>query len=132
MKRSMCPYLLPKSRQSLDGQDLSPICLHGKQETRPNGFAVEKNGAAAAYSLLATQMRPSKPKMVAQEVSQRQTRLDNVLVLFAVDGQLNRTLCDHLIFRSNRSSRSNSSNGSKTIWTRELLAPDDLQHSVRT
>src|SRR5678815_3350726 len=99
--------------QPLDGQDLCAVCLHGEEETRSNGLAIEKNRAATADSLLAAQMSAGKSKMVAQEVSQRQTRLHESFTLFAVNGHLNRTLCDHLIFRSNRSSRSNSSSGSK-------------------
>ena len=84
-----------QSRQPLDGQDLSSVCLHGEEETRPNGLAVEKNRAAAADSLLAAQMSSGEPKMVAQEVSQRQTRLHKSFTLFTVDGQLNGKLCHH-------------------------------------
>ena len=89
-----------QSRQPLDGQDLSSVCLHGEEETRANGLAVEKNGAAAADSLLAAQMSSGKPKMVAQEVSQRQTRLHKPFTLFAVDGQLYGKLAINLIFET--------------------------------
>ena len=84
-----------QSRQPFDGQDLSSVCLHGKQQTRPNSLAVEKNRAAAADPLFAAQMSAGKPKMVAQEVSQRQTRLHESFTLFAVDRQLYGKLARH-------------------------------------
>jgi hypothetical protein len=77
--------LFRQSRQSFNGQDLSSVCLHSEEETRANGLAVEKHGATAANSLLATQVSPGKPEMIAQEVSQRQARLHNARARFAVD-----------------------------------------------
>jgi hypothetical protein len=83
--------------QSLDGQDLSSVCLNGEEETRADGFAIKENRAAATNSLLATQMDTGKPKMVAQEISQRQARLDKSFAMFTVDCQLYRMLYDDLI-----------------------------------
>jgi hypothetical protein len=40
-------------------------------------------------------MSPGKPKMVAQEISQRQTRLHKPVTLFAVDRQLYGKLASH-------------------------------------
>jgi hypothetical protein len=86
-----------QSRQPFDGQDSCTVCLHGEEETRPDGLAVEENGAAAADSLLAAQMSTGEPKMVAQEISQRQTRLHKSFTLFAVDRQRYGKLCNHLV-----------------------------------
>jgi hypothetical protein len=69
--------------------------LYGEEQTRTDALAVEQNSAAAADSLLAAQMSPGKPKMVAQEISQRQTRLHKPVTLFAVDGQLYGKLFSH-------------------------------------
>jgi hypothetical protein len=69
--------------------------LYGEEQTRTDALAVEQNSAAAADSLLAAQMSPGKSKMVAQEVSQRQTWLDKAFIWFAVDGQLNSKLASH-------------------------------------
>ena len=60
-----CLAIFRQSRQPLDGQDLSSICLHGEDQTRTDTLAVEQNGAAASDSLLAAQMSSGKPKMVA-------------------------------------------------------------------
>jgi hypothetical protein len=81
--------------QSLDGQDLSSVCLNGEEKTRADGFAIKENRAAATDSLLATQMRSGKPKMVAQEVSYRQAWLDNAGTRFTVDGQRYGKLARH-------------------------------------
>ncbi len=63
-------------RQSLDREDRCTVRLHGEEQTRTDGLAVKQNGAATAYSLFAAQMSPGQSKLVAQEISQRQSRLD--------------------------------------------------------
>src|SRR5262245_31167413 len=95
LNRMECLAILRQSHQPLDGQDLSSICLHGEEQTRTDALAVEQDGTTAADSLLAAEMSSGKPKMVAQEVSQRQTRLHKSVTLFAVDGQLYRKLFSH-------------------------------------
>src|SRR4030095_6931087 len=82
-------------RQSLDREDRCAVRLHGEQQTRTDGLALKHNSAAAAYSLFAAQMSPGQSELVAQEISQRQSRLDEALIAFFVDGDLDRALAAH-------------------------------------
>src|SRR5881396_2517785 len=84
-------------RQSLDREDRCTVRLHGEEQTRTDGLAVKQYSAAAADSLFAAEVSPGKPEMVAQEISQRQTRLDESLVLFAVDVDLDGVPCRHVL-----------------------------------
>src|SRR4030095_3403003 len=95
LNRMECLTIFRQSRQPLDGQDLSSVRLYGEEQTRTDALAVEQNSAAAADSLLAAQMSPREPQMVAQQISQRQTRLHKPVTLFAVDGQLYGKLFSH-------------------------------------
>src|SRR3954447_25822846 len=42
--------------QALDGLDPAAVDLHGIEETRPHGAAVEQDGAGTAYAVLASDM----------------------------------------------------------------------------
>jgi hypothetical protein len=97
LNRMQALAMFRQTGQSLDGQDLSSVCLNGEEKTRADSFPIKKDRAAAADSLLAAQMAPGKSKMVTQEVRQGQTGLHEPLMRFAVDGQLYRMLYDDLI-----------------------------------
>jgi hypothetical protein len=81
--------------QSFDGQNRRAVCLHGEKQAGTGGLAVKKNRTTAAYSLLAAQMSAGETKLIAQEISQRHTRLDEPRVGFAIDDDFNTAFSCH-------------------------------------
>src|SRR5579871_216548 len=73
-------------RQRLDGRHLAAIGLDGEHQARLDRLAVDQHGAVAAHALLATDMGPRQPELVAQKVGQVQARLDQPLLAPAVHG----------------------------------------------
>ncbi len=72
--------------QSLDGENLVAIGLHGEHQAGADRLSVEQDGARAAHAVLAADVRAGQTQLVAQEVAQQQARLDGPFILGAVDG----------------------------------------------
>src|SRR5829696_3515689 len=71
--------------QPLDRPELPAVRLHREHQARAHGLAVELDRAGAADALLATDLCPRQPGLVAYEVGQERARLDVALVFAAVD-----------------------------------------------
>ena len=69
--------------------------LHGEEQSRAHGFAVKKNGAAAAYPLFAADMSPGESEVIAEEISERQPWLDEPGISFIVHGHLDGAMGCH-------------------------------------
>ncbi len=72
-------------RQALDRRYLVAFGLDGKHQARPDGRAVEKDGAASAHAVLAADMCARQPEIVAQVVRQQPARILRRRVRNAVD-----------------------------------------------
>ena len=89
---------------ALDGLDLGAVRLHGEQQARADGDAVEPDGARAADAVLAPDVRPGQSERVAQEVGEQEPRLD----LFAVAPPVDRDV-DHVTRPTARSTSTRTS-----------------------
>ena len=83
-----CERAVP--REPLDRDDLCAVDLRGEQQARAHGDAVELHGARAADAVLAADVRPGEPELVAEEVGEEEPRLDVLAVAPAVDGHVDR------------------------------------------
>ncbi len=75
--------------QAFEGLHRSAVAHRGKQQARAGRKPVDQHGAGAAGAVLAAEMRRGETAALAQEVGERQARLDVVDDLHAVeiDGQ---------------------------------------------
>ena len=74
-----------RSRQSLDGRDFVALSLHGQHQARANRRAIEQDGAAAAHSVLAPDVRAGQAEVVADVVRQQPARIGRRGVVDTVD-----------------------------------------------
>src|SRR5437879_2287158 len=65
-------------RHALDCRDRASVGLNGKDETGAHGFAVQKHRAGAAHAVLATEVGSGEAAPLAQEIGEREARLDGV------------------------------------------------------
>ena len=80
----------PVAGEPLDRHDLAAVGLHGEQQARADGDAVEPDRARAADAVLAADVRPGQAERVPQEVGEEQPRLDLLAIAPAVDGDVDR------------------------------------------
>src|SRR5580704_5870283 len=78
-----------RSSNPLDGDDRGAVGLHREDGAGLHRLAVEIDGAGAAMGRLAADMRPGKAEMLAQEVDQKGSRLDQAFDRLAVDRHRN-------------------------------------------
>src|SRR5205807_4266205 len=71
--------------EALDGAHILAVCLDGEHQAGACAMAVDKDGAGAADAVLAAEMRAREAELVAQEIGEREARLDRALVRRAVD-----------------------------------------------
>src|SRR4051812_1835081 len=76
--------------QALYGGDHGSIAHHRIRDARTRRLTVDQNGAGAAYSLLATQMRAGKVHLLAQKVREMHSRLDGLHHLSPVHSEADR------------------------------------------
>ena len=81
------------------------VGLHGEQEARADGHAVEAHRARAADAVLAADVRAGKPEAVAEEVREQQARLDVLAVAAPVDGDLDLDHAAHSLRAARRRGR---------------------------
>ena len=77
---------LAAAREPLDRLELGSVDLHGEEEARAHGDAVEPHGARAADAVLATHVSPGEAERVPDEVGEQEPRLDRLTAKPAVDG----------------------------------------------
>ena len=67
--------------QALDRQHGAAVDLHGEEQAGAHALAVEQDVAVAAEAVLAGEVRAGEVELLAQEVGERQARLDERLAL---------------------------------------------------
>src|SRR5215208_626138 len=72
-------------RESLDGAERTAVRLNRKHQAGPHRFTVELDGAGAAHTLLAADLRARQPGRVPDEVRQERPRLDVAFIGLAID-----------------------------------------------
>src|SRR5262249_43290781 len=87
--------LVRRWRNTFNRQQLGRARLHRKHQAWARGASVKENGARAADPVLAAQMCTGEPELPADEVRERDTHLDLVLIALAVDNQANLALLAH-------------------------------------
>ena len=85
--------------EAFDGLELAPVRLHGEEEARAHGDAVQPHRARAADAVLAADVGTGEPERVAEKVGQEQPRLDELPRRDAVHGRRD---LDHAAFSSAR------------------------------
>ena len=75
--------------------DVHAIGLHGKDSTGLDRFAVQLNSARAAGSGVAANVRASHVEIFAQEVNEKQSRLNIGFVRLSID-RYGDVMCTHL------------------------------------
>jgi hypothetical protein len=88
--------------EPLDGPDRTAVGLDGKHETGPDGLAIDEDGAGPAHPMLAADMRPGLPAIVADDVTECASRFDRNRMIHAVDSQGDVDLVGHAAFSSAR------------------------------
>src|SRR6516162_4822325 len=73
--------------QALDRQQLSTLRLHREHQAGTRCFAVEQDRAGAAYPVLAADMGPGQPEILADKIDKQLAGLAAPLVALPVDGQ---------------------------------------------
>src|SRR5579875_588071 len=68
-----------------DRRNARPVGLHGEHRTALHRNAVDEDRACAAARRVATDVRPGQPQVLAEEVDEKQARLDLRGNLLAVD-----------------------------------------------
>jgi hypothetical protein len=81
----------PSAREPFDRLDLGAVSLNGEQKAGANRDAVEADRAGAAHSMLAADMRSGQADRVAQEIGEKEPRLDVLAVEPAVHGDDDRS-----------------------------------------
>src|SRR5207253_10265450 len=71
---------LAVSGQTLDGRHLGAVRLDGEHQAGANALAVHEHGAGAAHPVLAADMGPREPELVAEEVDEEPPRLERLVV----------------------------------------------------
>src|SRR5437868_5306378 len=71
--------------QALDRRHVVALGLHSQHQARPDGRAIEKDRAAAAHTVLATDMRPGQPEPMAEVVREEAARVAGGWMLDPVD-----------------------------------------------
>ena len=83
---------LAVGRKALDRRHLAVVRLHRKHQARARRVAVDQHRAGAAHAVLAAEMRAGEVEFVAQEIGERQPRIDHACVGLAVDRDPRRLL----------------------------------------
>src|ERR1700738_2333260 len=76
--------------ETLDGGDLRAIVHDGKRQARIDAPPLNEHGAGAALTLIAAFFRPSQLQMLAQQVKERRSRIENEGMTRPVGGQAQR------------------------------------------
>ena len=71
--------------EPFDGQQRAAIGLDGEHQAGANRFAIELNRAGATDAVLAPDVRPGQPRVMADEVREQSARLDIGLIAGPVD-----------------------------------------------
>src|SRR5712691_4141119 len=71
--------------EAFDGGDARPVGLHRQHRARFDRLPVDQHCAGATLTGVAANVGPSEPQCLAQEMNQKQTRLDLGALLHAVD-----------------------------------------------
>jgi hypothetical protein len=74
-------------QQAFDGDNVAPVRLCAKHETRWHGLAIEQHRARAAIAAVTTEMRAAQFKFIAQNVKQSIARVNLKFVLIPVDSE---------------------------------------------
>src|SRR5262249_27894168 len=82
-------------RERLDRGDRLAVALHREHEARARTRAAHEHGARAADAVLAADVRASELELVAQEIHEREPRLDRPLVRPTVHGHFDRARVRH-------------------------------------
>ena len=80
------------SAEAFDGGHFGAVGLHGEDEAGAHGLAVEQDRARAADAVLAPEVGAGELASLAQEVRQRQSRLDRSPTRVTVDPHLDRVV----------------------------------------
>src|SRR5258708_666522 len=72
-------------RDSLDRDDAAAFRLNRQDQARANRGTIDNDGAGTADAMLAAEMRPGQPQLLAQTVGEVGARLDLHLDGLAVD-----------------------------------------------
>jgi hypothetical protein len=87
-------------RQPLHRRDASAIRLRRKHQARAHGLAVHEHGARAAHAVLAAEVRSRELELAAQQISEREARLDRRRSLLSVDVHADRSPLAHARLRA--------------------------------
>jgi hypothetical protein len=77
-------------RQSFYCCNLLAFMRHSQRETTVDAAAVGKHGACATLAVIATFFCAGEMQLLAQKIEERGARIQRELVLFSIDGQLQR------------------------------------------
>src|SRR3954447_10150616 len=83
-------------RQTFDRPDFLAVGLRRKHQTGPHRLAVDDDGAGPANTVLAADMRPGLPAILADRIDQRAARLDLYRMITTVDVQCDGCLEAHV------------------------------------
>jgi hypothetical protein len=75
-------------RQPLHGRQLGAVGLHGQHQARPRGLPVDEDRAGPADAVLAPDVGPREPEVLADEVDEQLAGRAAALPRGAVDGEL--------------------------------------------
>ena len=79
--------LLPLGRHTLDGEHLGVLRLKGGVDARIHALAVDDDGTRAAFGLVAADLGPGQPQVIAQHLGQKAGVGHVQAVTDAVDSQ---------------------------------------------
>ena len=79
------------ARQAFNRGDFGAVGLHGEHGAGLGRFAIEQDGAGAADTGFATDMRPRQAAEVAEKMDEEHSRLDFMLMRSSVDANVERS-----------------------------------------
>jgi len=65
-----------RAGEALDSPQIVAVGLNREHDARSNGLAVEQDGAGAADTVLAADVRAGEPEIVSDEIAEEQAWLD--------------------------------------------------------
>src|ERR1700722_3769008 len=97
-ERALQGVKLVAGRQAFEGADLLAFRLHREHQAGTHRRAIDEHRAGAAHAVLATDMRPGLPAILANSVDQRAARLDANGMGLSVDRKCNVASLAHTSF----------------------------------